>query len=190
MLINTRMLDLNISILILKLSNIPSNIETIKSIKIIKFLKYNDIHHGMHRLNGPAYMEYDENKINCVSYYKNGQSWNNNNGPTQISFYNNGNVQEIQYNVCNDYLNNPIEYRPINVFHRLNGPALMRFYKNGNPMFIGYYINDDLHNFNGPAIILYNENGNIKEKKWWEFGGPVHTDRWVTNNRYKCIPIV
>ena len=79
------------------------------------------------------------------------------NKPTQIVYYPNGNISYKSWFINNKH-------------HNENGPAYIKYDKNGNVKYKAWWINDKCHNDNGPAVIRYDEDGNIIRQEYWENG--------------------
>jgi antitoxin component YwqK of YwqJK toxin-antitoxin module len=80
------------------------------------------------RVDGPAYIRYNENgNIDLEYYYLNGKI-HREDGPASIQYYENGNIQCEYY-----YLNGEV--------HREDGPAVIGYNENGNICTESYYIN-------------------------------------------------
>lgn len=115
-----------------------------------KKIYYND-NDEVHRVNGPAIIEYYEDNTNGnkgikkEDYYINGKK-HRENKPASITYYENNNIEKEEY-----YINGKK--------HREDGPASIKYFefKRNNIHIEMYYIDNKKHREDGPAYIKYFE---------------------------------
>lgn len=94
----------------------------------------------------PAIVQwYSDGNIENIYHYKN-DKLHNTNGPAEITFYENGICEYINYHIldCRQSINNM--------------PSHIEWKKSGKIEFISYHQNDKLHNTNGPADLDFYNN--------------------------------
>ena len=106
-----------------------------------------------HNEHGPAFIEYENYSVVCVSHYVNNKL-HNEHGPTTECFYPNGKLKSVLY-----YINNQL--------HHLRGPAVIYYQPTGEVIYKAHYKNDKLHNECGPAIIKYYPTGQITKIEYY-----------------------
>lgn len=108
---------------------------------------------GLHKKDGPALIETNNEHITVKKWYTNG-ILNRDDGPSIYSYDNNGQLITE-------------EWYKLGVLNRIDGPAKTYYYKNGRPRRLEWYKNREKHREDGPAVSEYYENGNIKLEIWY-----------------------
>ncbi len=107
----------------------------------------------LHKTNGPALVQYCENKnIRSIMWYTN-NIIHRDDGPAEIQYYVNGNLSTVKW------INN-------GSVHREDGPSIIRYDPNGNLGSIYYITHGRENKFDGPTYITYSANNKFQCAMW------------------------
>ena len=138
----------------------------------------------------PAYRKYynnDNNSIMIEERYKDGIKFVENDKPSSVKYYKNGQKRREQWLIDNRLNRNKLpadigyhdngnimyrEWWVDNKRHRANGnPAAIFYFENGNKERVEWWVDNKRHRDNDkPAVIAYYMNGNKRQKKWFVNG--------------------
>lgn len=107
----------------------------------------------LHRISGPAFIDYIDGKIMMNMWYNN-DNLHRVHGPAVIKYYNNG-----QKSVEEWYQHDKL--------YRVVGPSIVEYYPNGSKKIEIWREGDVMVRTDGPAIIRYAEDESMIEAEWY-----------------------
>jgi antitoxin component YwqK of YwqJK toxin-antitoxin module len=120
----------------------------------------------------PQITKYENGNIQFIEYFNDNDEYHRTDGPAFQSFYENGNIQCESW-----YKNGNIEYDAW-------------YYVNGNVKYVTWHFNGILHKIDGPAKIRYYENGNIAYEYYYINGKQLSKQEFIIHNRKRKLKII
>lgn len=127
---------------------------TRKNGRIAKISFY-DAARVLHRVGGPAIVEYDESEHpHRFRYYQHGQL-HRIDAPAETRYREDGSRESEAWYLCGQ-------------LHREDGPAIVEYDQAGQVRCEEWYQSGRLHRIDGPAVINYDQAGNISYEGWFQ----------------------